>query len=111
MKEIGTLCLPLGKEYVFIHPTEIKYIESEGSYANFHLNDGNSYMVSKNLKHIEGLVNPEVFMRIHKSIIVNLNCAKRIVVNGTVELELKDGARIPLSRRKKSEFLSRFKRV
>lgn len=111
MNTRSAICLPRGKEYLFIHATELKYIESEGSYSNFHLLDGQKILVSKNLKSIENLLDESIFIRVHNSIIVNILFVKKIYTVDNFQLELIDGSCVPMSRRRKKVFLDHFTKI
>lgn len=53
---------------------EIIYIESSGEYVRLHLADGTRIMTLFRIKNIETTLPSEMFMRVHRSYIVNLKC-------------------------------------
>jgi len=57
--------------------TEIIYLEAEGDYVMIHTKDGN-YLKEKTMKYFESHLDPEKFIRIHRSYIVNAEAIERI---------------------------------
>ncbi len=53
---------------------DIIYIESSGEYVRLHLADGSRIMTLFRIKNIEATLPSEMFMRIHRSYIINLKC-------------------------------------
>lgn len=53
---------------------DIIYIESSGEYVRLHLADGSRIMTLFRIKNIETTLPSEMFMRVHRSYIVNLKC-------------------------------------
>ena len=89
---------------VFLEPKDISYAESDGNYTTLYLSDTKKIVVTKKLKEIDELLPTDHFFRIHNSYIVNLDKIKEYLKNdGYVILE--NGAKIPVSRQRKSDFL------
>lgn len=94
----------------FIEPIEILYCTAEGSYCKIHtIDDSNSIMVSKSLSDIENQLDPDVFIRVHASFLVNLQYVKKYIKDDGGHILMSNGTSIPISRRKKQEFLDRVK--
>jgi len=92
-----------------MHIVQIKNImrcEADDYYTRFFLVDGRMIMVSKTLKDSEELLAGQAFVRSHKSHLVNMEYVKKYVKSDGGYLELRDGTRIPVSRRKKELILS-----
>ena len=53
---------------------DIIYIESDSEYVRLHLADGNTIMTLFRMKKMEAALPSEMFMRVHRSYIVNLKC-------------------------------------
>ncbi len=106
---INKLAFPTAKEMEFHSPEEIMYIEGEGSYSYVHLKNGQKIITTKILKEIESLLNPEYFFRIHKSFTVNLREVSKFYKEGYIEMI--DGKKLEISRRKKSDFVNRFMKI
>ncbi len=69
---------------VRIFLSEIKYIESSNEYILIHLTTGEPVSTLIRLKVMEEQLPPDVFMRVHRSFIVNLNQVKVIERNRIV---------------------------
>ena len=57
-----------------IKVSNIVYIESEGEYVRMNMNDGTKVVTLFRLKNMENSLPAEMFMRVHRSYIVNLKC-------------------------------------
>lgn len=80
--------LPKDKEYISVKAdykvslvkiSEIVYLESEGEYVRMHLSDGTTITTLFRLKNMEAALPSDMFMRVHRSYIVNLRCIKGYV--------------------------------
>lgn len=85
--------------------SEIIHIEAEGSYCKIFLINKERLVVSKNMKELETLLDAKTFFRTHQSHIVNLNFVKKILKEDGGLILLQDNSTIPISRRKKEDFL------
>ena len=91
---------------VFLEPNDIFYVESDGNYSTLHLSKNKKIVVTKKLKEINELLPEDHFFRIHNSYIINLDKIKEFLKSdGYVILE--SGAKVPVSRQRKSEFLGK----
>lgn len=61
-----------------------------------------SFMFKDTMNNLESILDPTVFLRLHRSVIVNVNEVKKIrkMENGSSVVELKNGKRLPVSRRR-----------
>jgi len=104
-KETITLYTQDGRTIVKIE--NIKRLKADRSYCVIYLNNPElSIMVSKPLKDLEERLPPDRFFRSHASHMVNLDYVVRYV-NDTGVAILKDGTTIPVSRRRKQEFIQK----
>ncbi len=99
------------KGFRIVDDAEIVHVESEGTCSRFYLKDGTSLLDTKNLKVYEDLLNPEVFFRVHRSHIINLNELKEYINTEGSFAILSDGSSIPIARAKLSTFLSTIKQL
>lgn len=107
-----TLALSTLKGLIFIKIQDIMYFEANGSYTYVVLENGEEHLVSKPLSNFEEvLLDNSMFFRSHKSHIVNLNYIKKYIRGEGGELIMKNDKSIVLSRSKKQEFLSLFKKI
>ncbi|MES2592150.1 MAG: LytTR family DNA-binding domain-containing protein [Bacteroidota bacterium] len=80
---------------------DIIHCEAQESYTMFHLANDTRLMVSKTLKEYEELLQEHLFVRIHKSHLVNFNFITRFLNQDGGSVVLKNGATVPVSFRKK----------
>lgn len=66
-----------GKVY-YIRLSDVCYIQAAGSYSQIALENGERFVVSKNLKSLEIMVDPAIFYRSHNSFLVNLKKVRAI---------------------------------
>nr|WP_255430979.1 LytTR family DNA-binding domain-containing protein [Pedobacter sp. N36a] len=107
--EIRKISLPNGQGYSLIDINDIIHIEADSNYSVFHLANKEKITVSKVLKEYEEILPEQQFVRIHKSSIVNLNYLKEYNSKNGVEVLLKNGEKIAVSRRRASDFAEKVK--
>lgn len=85
--------------------SEIDWIEAQGDYVYLHVKD-EKFLLHDSLSSLENKLNPEVFIRIHRSSIVNIERIEKLKSNehGDYELFLKDGTKLKMSRTYKENF-------
>ncbi len=90
-----------------IHLIEVDDIircESDNYYTIIYFKDGTSLLVSKTLKEMEQKLEEYDFVRTHKSHLVNMRCIMNFIKDEMMVL-LTDGAKVPVSKRKKEKIL------
>ncbi|MBP6624984.1 MAG: response regulator transcription factor [Chitinophagaceae bacterium] len=87
----------------YVKISEICYCEAEGTYTKFRLSEGNTIIVSKNMKEYETLLSPFGFIRCHNSYMVNAE--KIIRYDKTGNLVLEGNYEVNVSFRKKEQIL------
>ena len=102
--------LPKDKEYISVKAdykvslvkiSDIVYLESEGEYVRMHLADGSTITTLFRLKNMETALPSEMFMRVHRSYIVNLRCIKGYVRS---RVFLSDTEYVPIGENYKESF-------
>ena len=83
----------------FVQPEEVHWVEADGNYVRVHAGDGSHY-VRETLGSLEAQLPPERFMRISRSVIVNLDRVKELqpLFYGDYAVILKDGSKLNMSR-------------
>lgn len=95
--------IPQPHGFVLIDSREITRLEAENNYTRLFTTNNEQFFVCKTIRDFEKLLDPETFLRVHKSSIINLNHLKEFVnIDGSFVL-LKDDSKIPVSRRKIQE--------
>lgn len=103
------IILPTVDGFLVEDINNIMYLQAEGSYTCFHLQQNKKVLVSKNLKEFEDILPEQLFCRIHHSTIININYVKKFFKGRGGEVEMQDGQMILIATRKKADFLSRFR--
>lgn len=100
------LVLSLHDSFQFIDLNELMYCESDKGYTTFYCSDGKKHVVSKTLKTFEEQLISAHFARPHQSFMVNLKFIDKYDKSGVIHL--KNGKKIPVSSRKKEQFVTSF---
>lgn len=79
---------------------EISVISANGNYVFFKLTDQSQHLASRNLMYYEQWLPSNIFFRVHKSHIVNLNHVRDINSGGDRRVTLTNDLEVPLSVRK-----------
>ncbi len=66
------------KKQIILKLEEIKYIASEGLYTRIYTRDNRKFMLRKLLKDWESALPKDTFFRIHRSMIINLECVDKV---------------------------------
>lgn len=84
---------------VFLRSEDIEWIEAAGNYVRLHAG-GESHVLRESMKNMEARLDPEMFVRIHRSAIVNLNRIRELQpwFHGEYVVILQDGTRLMASR-------------
>jgi two-component system LytT family response regulator len=93
------LVVKSGGRLFFLRSDEIDWIEAAGNYVRLHVgSDG--HLLRETMNSIEGRLNPDIFFRIHRSHIVNIERIKELQpwFNGEYVVILRNGSRLTLSR-------------
>jgi len=88
-----------GKTY-FCQPSQIQYLTADNYYTKLHTTEG-VFVMRKSLKSFSDQLPGDLFMRIHRSTIVNLTCISELCRTDSHHLDviLKDGTRRRVSRK------------
>lgn len=94
-----------GRGRVTLDVAAVRFIRAEGNYARFFLNE-TSYLSRIALSELETQLGGPPFVRIHRSIILNVDYLRRIDPHGhgDLRLTLDDGHQLTLSRRFRQRF-------
>jgi two-component system LytT family response regulator len=88
-----------GGRVFFVRADEIDWIEAAGNYVKLHVGS-DAHLFRETMNTLEAQLDPEVFFRIHRSHIVNIERVKELQpwFNGEYVVFLKNGTRLTLSR-------------
>jgi two-component system, LytTR family, response regulator len=101
------LLIPDGPKNFFVNVSEIEWIEAADYYARLHVG-AKSFLLRESIKQLSASLDPSLFVRVHRSAIVNLNFVREILREGRSEtwLLLSTGRRIRMSKPGWSSLLS-----
>ncbi len=94
------LAIPSVDTVEIIAVDEVMYLESEGRYTTFYLTDNTTQTASKNLGEYEKLLINNSFLRIHHSLLVNMDFALNIHKKDGFYLQMTTQKYLPISKRK-----------
>lgn len=89
-------------------PSNVLYIQADGTYSKIHLISGKTKVVSKGLKEFEELLSTRDFIRVHHSFLVNVKYVTRYLKGRGGVLLMTNGHEVEVSVRRKQEVLNRF---
>lgn len=95
-----------------VRAEDVRWIEAAGNYVRLHARDGR-YSVRETMQSLESQLDPFLFLRVHRSYIVNLDEVREIQhwVKGDLVVLLKSGESLPLSRAYRSRLEERLGRL
>jgi two-component system, LytTR family, response regulator len=93
---------------IFLAVERIDWVDSDGNYAHLHA-ASETYIVRTTLKHLTRQLDPEQFVRINRSQLVNVDCVKEMQpwFHGERRIVLKDGRELIWTRRFRAAFRAR----
>ncbi|PST82126.1 DNA-binding response regulator [Pedobacter yulinensis] len=107
--ELKKITLPNGQGFRVVELDNIVHIEADSNYSVFNLVNLEKITVSKVLREYEELLPDHRFVRVHKSSIVNLDFVKEYHSRNGLQLILKNGEIINVSRRRAPDFFEKIK--
>jgi len=94
------------KGFELVKVNSILYCMADSNYCNIVCLGGKKIMLSKTLKHVESLLPSNIFQRIHKSYLVNLNYVNRFQKTNELMVQLVNGETLPVSIRQKENLIN-----
>jgi two-component system LytT family response regulator len=88
-----------GSKLSFVRAADVDWIDVADNYVRLHVS-GQEQLVRDTLKSVEARLDPEQFIRVHRSIIINLDRIASVepFFHGEYVVTMKDGARLTTSR-------------
>jgi len=92
---------------ILLPADEIDWIETHGNYLKVHTGR-ESHLIRGTMQSLETKLDPEKFVRVHRSVIVNVEKIKEIYPrsNGDQDLVLQNGRQLMLSRNYRDKFFA-----
>ncbi|MDY8136222.1 LytTR family DNA-binding domain-containing protein [Aquimarina sp. 2201CG5-10] len=103
---IKRIPVPLKNKTIFINPDDIMYITASNYYAEIYTQSG-KYLLRESMYNMLLQLNPDLFIRIHRSTIVNIEFAQELISSGygAIDVKMKDHKLFRISKSYKKEFL------
>jgi len=104
------LMIKASSRMMLLKVDEIDFIEADGNYAKLHAGR-KTHLLREKMNDLEGRLDPAKFVRIHRSIIVNLERIKEMHphFNGDYVVVLEDGRQLKLSRTRREQLEARLR--
>jgi two-component system LytT family response regulator len=98
-RHISRLVIREGERSFLQNVDEIDWLEADGKFVKVHVGD-RYYTIRESLKRLQGLLDPERFLRISRSAIINLDRVRDITpwFHGDVMVRMRSGAEVPTTR-------------
>lgn len=87
-------------EITRVHVSTIDWVDAAGDYMCIHTNDGQTHILRRTMKELEQELDPRIFVRVHRSAIVNVKTIAKLqmLANGEHQLMLTNGQSVKVSR-------------
>lgn len=108
--QVRRIAISTPKGLKFMNVEDLVRMEADGKYTQCYDKAGKRFLSSKNLKEFETMLTEEDFIRVHHSHLVNMNYIEDYQKE-SLELTLTTGEQIPVSQRKREEFLKRLRLI
>lgn len=102
----GKISVPVFEGFEILEYDEIIFCKSDNNYTDIFLAGNRKIVVSKTLKYIEDLLPESIFLRVHKSFIVNKNHIRKYLKSNGGELVLSNNKIVPVSKTQRDELLT-----
>jgi two-component system, LytTR family, response regulator len=106
-KRFGRIAVKVDGKIVFLAVDEVDFVEAAGNYVRIQAG-AQSYMIRERISQMEEQLDPEQFVRVHRSTIVNVSRIKEMfpLFNGDQTLILTGGRQLTLSRTFRERLMS-----
>ncbi|MBK8339240.1 MAG: response regulator transcription factor [Flavobacteriales bacterium] len=105
------IALPVADGLEMVDVDEVMYCESDSNYTVVHQKDKKRLVISRTLKEFEDILDPEQFVRVHHSYLINVKHVKKYIRGEGGEVIMSDGTNVAVSRRKKQELMDSLARL
>ncbi|MFC3031319.1 LytR/AlgR family response regulator transcription factor [Pseudoalteromonas fenneropenaei] len=87
-------------EIIRVNVASVQWVDAAGDYMCLHCSDGQTHILRKTMKELEQELDPQLFVRVHRSAIVNTKQISKLVTqtSGEYLLVLQNGQELKVSR-------------
>lgn len=111
-EKFSKIGLPYSDGIKFVELTDIIMMEADGMYTNIDLRGGDTFVVSKPLKHFADLLKDHpIFYRPHRSFFINLKFMQEYIKRDGGYIVMENGKRVAISKDRREEFLGLLQRL
>lgn len=94
----GKILVAKGNKLVAVNVADIQYISAEGDYSSL-ITSGQRLLSQHGIGQIETKLDPQFFLRIHRSTIININYVKEVFREGHIyDVRMQNGNTVRVSR-------------
>jgi two-component system LytT family response regulator len=92
------LAVEADERIVLVRVDDIRWMQSSGNHIRLHLSSKTSYLIRQSMKHLQTLLDPNRFLRVHRNAIVNLDYVEEFHLppTGNMFVKMNDGLCLPL---------------
>ncbi len=106
-KKPATIAFHTAEKIQIAKLEEILRMEASGNYTQVFFKNKEKLLLTKTLKEFSQLLEPSGFLRVHQSHLINMDFIKEFVKTDGGYIVMTNGARIPVSVRKRAEVVSK----
>lgn len=104
---IKKITVPTADGFTFVNINDVLYCKAEGAYTHLYLKDNHRVLVCSNLGELEKLLPEQLgFFRVHHAWLINIHETEKFIKSEGGHLVMSDQSEIPVSQRKKAQFLN-----
>lgn len=107
---VQRIVLSTEQGFVIEETDNIVRLQSDNNYVTVVRNGLKNIVLSKSLKDFEAILDPERFVRVHNSHIINMDYLKEFENRQGGYVVLRDGSRVPVSRRRHTLLMEKIKK-
>lgn len=103
------IAMPTTNGYKFIPVNQIVRCEADGNYVRICLKNEPSFLATRRLKELEDVLDPEKFVRVHRSHVINLDFVEQFLRSEGGVVFMSDGTQISVARAHRAQLLKSLK--
>ncbi|MEZ0607231.1 LytR/AlgR family response regulator transcription factor [Fibrella sp. WM1] len=100
------IALPTHEGHEIVNVPDIIRCAADASYTHFFLKNGSSLLICRTLKEVEQVLEPNGFLRVHHSHLINPTYLHKIVRQEGGYLLMADGTQVPVTKQKRDFLLN-----
>lgn len=105
------IVLNTSEDYIILNVTDIIRLQADVNYTNIYSNSGENFIISQPLKEYQNILDPQQFIRVHQSHLINIDYIERYRKRDGGFIILKNKDQVPVSQRKRENLLLKLKQL